>query len=115
GFYEHIQAVGRRLGDGLNAIFDRHGVAGRVRGLGARFGIYFGVEGTPRDYRDAVKHQRETMLRLIAAATKTGVYFHGYGGGACHHGFGAAMTLADADEALDRLDKAVKTLRLGAG
>ena len=107
GFYEHIHAIGRRLCDGLNAIFVRHGIAGRVQGLGARFGIYFGVEGPIRDYRDAVRHQREQMLRFIASAIRHGVYFHDYGGAACHHGFCAAMTLADADEALNRLDDAV--------
>jgi hypothetical protein len=51
------------------------------------------------------------MLRFIAAAIGRGVYFHDYGGAACHHGFCAAMTLADADEALNRLDDAVKQLR----
>ncbi|HVS35501.1 MAG TPA: aspartate aminotransferase family protein [Gemmataceae bacterium] len=107
GFYDHIHAVGRRLCDGLNAIFDRHGVAGRVQGLGARFGVYFGVEGPIRSYRDAVRHHREQMLRFIASAIRHGVYFHDYGGAACHHGFCAAMTLADAEEALRRLDEAV--------
>src|SRR4051794_197235 len=72
GFYDHIFAVAARLCDGLNTIFARHGVAGQVRGLGARFGVYFGVAGQPRDYRDAVKHQRETMLRFIAAANRHG-------------------------------------------
>jgi glutamate-1-semialdehyde 2,1-aminomutase len=110
GFYEHIHAVSRKLCDGLNAIFARHGVRGRVQGLGARFGIYFGVEGPLRNYRDAVRHQREQMLRFIAAAVRHGVYFHDYGGAACHHGFCAAMTLADADEALQRLDAAVREL-----
>ena len=43
GFYDHIHAVAHRLYDGLSAIFRRHGVAGRVQGLGARFGIYFGT------------------------------------------------------------------------
>ena len=31
----------------------------RVQGLGARFGIYFGVPGPLRNYRDAVQHQRK--------------------------------------------------------
>jgi glutamate-1-semialdehyde 2,1-aminomutase len=110
GFYEHIHAVARRLYDGLNALFARHGVAGRVEGLGARFGVYFGLDGPPRHYRDAVKHQRETMLRFIASALRHGVYFHDYGGAACHHGFCAAMTLADTDEALSRLDEAVRVM-----
>ena len=75
--------------------------------MGARFGIYFGVAGPVRSYRDAVTHQRETMLRFIAAAIRHGVYFHDYGGAACHHGFCAAMTLSDVEEALARLDAAV--------
>jgi glutamate-1-semialdehyde 2,1-aminomutase len=108
GFYDHIHAVARRLYDGLNAAFARHGVAGQVQGLGARFGVYFGLDAPPRSYRDAVKHQRQTMLRFTAAALRHGVYFHDYGGAACHHGFCAAMTLADADEALSRLDDAVR-------
>ena len=110
GFYEHIHAVGRRLCDGLNAVFARHGVAGRVQGLGARFGVYFGVEGPIRGYRDAVRQHREQMLRFIASAIRHGVYFHDYGGAACHHGFCAAMTLADADEALKRLEDAVREM-----
>jgi glutamate-1-semialdehyde 2,1-aminomutase len=110
GFYDHINAVAERLHGGLNAIFERHGVAARAQGLGARFGIYFGVPGKLRNYRDAVRHHREQMLRFVAAAIGHGVYFHDYGGAACHHGFCAAMTLADADEALNRLDGAVKQL-----
>jgi glutamate-1-semialdehyde 2,1-aminomutase len=107
GFYEHINAVAERLYGGLGALFARHGVAARVQGLGARFGIYFGVTDPVRGYRDAVKHQREPMLRFVAAAIGHGVYFHDYGGAACHHGFCAAMTLADVDEALRRLDSAL--------
>jgi glutamate-1-semialdehyde 2,1-aminomutase len=107
GFYDHIAAVAACLYDGLNAIFARHDVTGRAQGLGARFGIYFGLEGPVRDYRDAVRHQRDQMLRFVAAAIQHGVYFHDYGGAACHHGFCAAMTLADVDAALNRLDDAV--------
>lgn len=110
GFYEHINAVGKRLFDGLNGIFQRRGVAAHVQGLGARFGVYFGVPGKVSSYRDAVKHQRERMLKFIAAANRQGVYFHDYGGAACHHGFCAAMSLADAGEALERLDRAVAAM-----
>ena len=81
-----------------------------MQGLGARFGVYFGVDGPVRSYRDAVRHQREQMLRFIASAIRHGVYFHDYGGAACHHGFCAAMTLADADEALGLLDEAVREM-----
>ena len=46
-------------------------------------------------------------LRACVAAIEEGVYFHDYGGAACHHGFCAAMTQADVDEALARLDRAL--------
>src|SRR5436190_5635895 len=85
GFYAHVNAVADRLYQGLNEIFERYGIAARVQGLGARFGIYFGVTTKVRNYRDAVKHQREKMLGFIAAAISKGVYFHDYGGAACHH------------------------------
>src|SRR5262249_28316918 len=114
GFYQHIDAIAGRLYEGLNALFRRHGVAARVQGLGARFGVYFGVEGEIRSYRDAVRHQRDQMLRFIRAAVNRGVYFHDYGGSACHHGFCAAMTAADVDEALQRLDDALADFASGA-
>jgi glutamate-1-semialdehyde 2,1-aminomutase len=110
GFYDHIHAVAERLYGGLEQIFRRHGLAARVQGLGARFGIYFGAPQPVRSYRDAVRHHREQFLRFVAAAIDRGVYFHDYGGAACHHGFCAAMSLADVDEALNRLDDAVRRL-----
>jgi glutamate-1-semialdehyde 2,1-aminomutase len=111
GFYDHIHAVAARLYRGLDEVFSRHTVAARVQGLGARFGVYFGVTDVVRSYRDAVRHHREQMLRFIASAARHGVYFHDYGGSACHHGFCAAMTLADTEEVLNRLDDAVRELR----
>jgi glutamate-1-semialdehyde 2,1-aminomutase len=110
GFYDGIHAVAERLYTGMNALFARHGIAAQVQGLGARFGIYFGVPQPIRSYRDAVRQERESMLRFIAAAARHGVYFHDYGGAACHHGFCAAMTLADTEEVLHRLDNAVGEL-----
>ena len=43
--------------------FARHGVDAHVQGLGARFGVYFGLEGRATNYRDAVLHQRERGRR----------------------------------------------------
>jgi glutamate-1-semialdehyde 2,1-aminomutase len=106
GFYVHIHAVGKRLVDGINNLFARHRVPGRAHGLGARFGIYFGIDH-PQTYRDLLAHRRDLMLRFVAAAIGEGVYFHDYGGAACHHGFCAAMTLDDAEQTLDRLDRAI--------
>ena len=108
GFYEHIHTLAHRLYEGLENILKSHKVSARVQGLGARFGIYFGRTEEVRNYRDAIRHHREKMLRFIAAAIHNGVYFHDYGGAPCHHGFCAAMTIADADETLKRLDKAIQ-------
>jgi glutamate-1-semialdehyde 2,1-aminomutase len=108
GFYDHINAVADHLYSGLKDLFARHQVVARVQGLGARFGIYFGLTRPVANYRDALGHQREMMLRFIAAAIGHGVYFHDYGGAACHHGFCAAMTRADAEEVLNRLNKAMR-------
>jgi glutamate-1-semialdehyde 2,1-aminomutase len=110
GFYDHLFTVADRLYAGINEIFERNDVPGRAIGLGARFGIYFGVPGQPQDFRDTLQHSRKWMLRFIAAAIEHGVYFHDYGGGACHHGFCAAMTLADVERTLGRLDAAVRAL-----
>jgi glutamate-1-semialdehyde 2,1-aminomutase len=110
GFYDHINAVGARLFAGLNAIFVKHGIPGRVNGLGARFGVYFGVDQV-RTYRDLLPHRRDLMLKFVAAAIEHGVYFHDYGGAACHHGFCAATKLTDVEEALTRLDQAVAGMK----
>jgi glutamate-1-semialdehyde 2,1-aminomutase len=107
GFYRHIQAIAQRLYGGLTDLFRWRRIPAHVQGLGARFGIYFGVGGEVHSYRDAVRHQRDQMLRFIRAAIGRGVYFHDYGGAACHHGFCAAMTTADVDEVLQRLDDAL--------
>ncbi|HVU89983.1 MAG TPA: aminotransferase class III-fold pyridoxal phosphate-dependent enzyme [Pirellulales bacterium] len=107
GFYDHINAVAGKLYAGLAGLFQRHKIAARVQGLGARFGIYFGITHEVRDWRDTLAHDRAKMLRFIAASIGEGVYFHDYGGAACHHGFCSAMTVADVDEALARLDRAL--------
>jgi glutamate-1-semialdehyde 2,1-aminomutase len=91
----------------MTLLFHKHGVKAHVQGLGARFGVYFGLTGEVRNYRDAILHQREQMLRFIKAAIDHGVYFHDYGGAACHHGFCAAMTVEDVSETLRRLDRAI--------
>ena len=113
GFYDHLNEIGDRLLAGINAAFQRHGVQGLARGLGARFGIYFGVTGPIRNYQQAQQHDRRQMLKFIAAAIGEGVYFHDYGGAACHHGFCAAMTLEAVDEAVGKLDQAIGQLATG--
>lgn len=110
-FYPHITAVAHQLYTGLQELFDRHQVPARVQGLGARFGIYMGLTQEIGSYAEAQRHHRALMLKFIAAANRQGVYFHDYGGGACHHGFCHAMSPSDASQALARLDVAIAELR----
>lgn len=112
GFYDHIFAIAKQLYDGMNRVFSENGVPGKVLGLGARFGIYFGVEGEPHSFRDALPHNKPLMLKFIAESIANGVYFHDYGGGACHHGFAAATTADDVKEILQRLNTAVRAIAM---
>src|SRR5262249_49169022 len=112
GFYEHIEHLYEQLCGGLRRIFHQHRIVAAVQGLGARFGIYFGIpeEQKVTSYADAQRHDRAMLLRFYAAAIKHGVYFHDYGAAPCHHGFCAAMQMADVEEALARLDRALAEL-----
>ena len=70
GFYDHIRAIGRPVRwphrDLRSSRYrrPRAGIGGAVRHLLRR-------RGTVRGYRDAVRHQREPMLRFIASAIVT--------------------------------------------
>ncbi len=112
GFYAHIRALGERLTRGIEEIIARSGVKARVQGLGARFGLYFGIEKPVRCYRQSLENDTALTERFIAAAWRNGVYFHDYGGrGAHHHGFSAAHTAADIDRALEGIEAAFRAIR----
>jgi len=114
GFYTGITAVADRLYAGLSDLFASHGVPARVQGLGARFGIYFGVTDEVRSYQDAARIDGELGYRFIRACFARGVYFHNYGRLALgHHGFSAAHTLADVDESLNRIEDALREVARG--
>jgi glutamate-1-semialdehyde 2,1-aminomutase len=112
GFYDSLAAIHEQLLGGLRTLLARHGLVARVQGLGARFGIYFGIPADQpvMDYEQAQRHDRAQLLRFYRLAIQHGVYFHDYGGAPCHHGFCAAMQSADVDEALARLDRALAEL-----
>jgi glutamate-1-semialdehyde 2,1-aminomutase len=108
GFYDRIFANAERLYGGLSRLFASHGVPARVQGLGARFGILFGITGEVWDYQDAARCDGEQCLKFIRACIERGVYFHNYGKLALgHHGFSAAHTAADIDETLNRVESAL--------
>jgi glutamate-1-semialdehyde 2,1-aminomutase len=111
GFYDRIFSTAERLYSGLTELFARHGVPARVQGLGARFGIFFGITDPVWDYQDAVRMDAELMRRFMCACFDRGVYFHNYGRIAIgHHGLCAAHTAADVDETLERVDAALSDM-----
>ena len=108
GFYEHMTELEDFFYPALQSIFDRAGERVRVQALGARFSMLFGLDGPPTDYRqlaETVNRERETAF--YAAALDRGVYFHF----AWHHGFSALHTRADLDDALGRIEDAVRAFR----
>ena len=111
GFYDHIYAIADQLYNGLSQIFDRMGIPARVQGLGARFGIYFGITDEVKTFSDTLKHDTKLAGNFMSACTRHGVYFHNYGKIALgHHGFSASHTKTDINEALNRIETAVKDL-----
>jgi glutamate-1-semialdehyde 2,1-aminomutase len=112
GFYDRIFANADRLYGGLTALFAKHGVPARVQGLGARFGIYFGLTHEVKAYQDAARIDGALAVRFIRECFARGVYFHNYGTMALgHHGFSAAHTPGDIDETLNRVEDVLKAMR----
>ena len=111
GFYDGptgILTMADRPYGGLREIFARHGIKCRVQGLGARFGLFFGLDPDKeaKVYQDVAGHDPAMHLRFIRACLEKGVYFHAYRVALGHHGFGAAHGPAEIDEALDGIDAA---------
>src|SRR5690606_28354529 len=70
GFYDRLNADADWFYANLQEVFDRAGLAARVQGVGARFGIYFGVDpSTPiLTYAQAAAHDSAQYNRFIRAA-----------------------------------------------
>lgn len=111
GFYEHINELADRLYNEFNEIFKRTKIKGMVKGLGGMFGIYFGLDKEPVNYRViAENYNTDIIMKFYQAAYKKGLYFADYGGGPAHHGFSSAHTMEDIDESLNQIESAMKTL-----
>ena len=106
-------AVADRLYRGLSDAFARHGVPGRVQGLGIRFGLFFGLEKDVRCYRDAAARDVEMWHRFVRGCVERAVYFQSIGHAVGHHGISAAHTASDIDWALERMDDVIRGLASG--
>ena len=107
-----INALADRLYAGLREVFARHGVRCRVQGLGARFGLYFGLDADEEvwDYNQVAAHDSNALKRFVRACLERGLYLHCYEMALGHHGFSTAHTLADVEWALERMESACAEL-----
>jgi glutamate-1-semialdehyde 2,1-aminomutase len=112
GIYERINATAERFYAALQGVFDRAGVPARVQGMGARFGIYFGITEPVRTWSDALGHDHELNRRFVAGCVERGVYFHAYTrqGPPGHAGFSLAHTEEDFAETLSVAEAVARDL-----
>jgi glutamate-1-semialdehyde 2,1-aminomutase len=103
-FYPHIYTLAGHLYDGLNRLFAKHALPGRVQGLGARFGIYFGIKEPVRNYQQAIKLDTEMMHQFVRGCFQRGIYFQTIGHAIGHSGISGAHSLEDIDWALEHFD-----------
>ena len=109
GFYEHINTLADRLYNGIAEALRVTGVPATLQGIGARFGVYFGVTEPVTNYRQIIRVNREMEARFILGCVKRGLYFHDYGH-TMHHGYSSQHTMADIDEALNIIEDTLKAL-----
>ncbi|MCA1669616.1 MAG: aminotransferase class III-fold pyridoxal phosphate-dependent enzyme [Thermomicrobia bacterium] len=96
----------------MQGIFDRSHLPARVQGIGARFGLFFGVDPAMpiTTYAQAAAHDPALAARFISAALAHGVYIHGYSAAYApgHAGISLAHTRAVLADALTRLEAAAR-------
>jgi glutamate-1-semialdehyde 2,1-aminomutase len=105
-FYPDMRVLEDHFYPELAAVFRRAGEPVRVQALGARFSMLFGLEDEAHRYADVARIDREREKDFYRAALDRGVYFH-Y---SWHHGFSSQHTRADLDDALGRIEDAVRSL-----
>ncbi len=110
-FYSKLEALCLKLHGGIECLLTRSQVKGRIQYLGARFGLFFGIDKEVTNYRESVEHDKGLMLRFIREMADRGVYFHDYGGSACHHGISIAHTQEDIDKILNASEDTLKVLQ----
>ncbi len=110
GFYAHINVLADRLYKGIAEALRTTGVPAVIQGIGARFGLYFGVTEPVTNYRQAARSNREMEKRFLKGCLGRGLYFHDYGH-TMHHGFSSQHSLADIDESLNKIEDALREAR----
>jgi glutamate-1-semialdehyde 2,1-aminomutase len=109
GFYDELNRRSAAFFTELGRLFDAAGIRVRVQGLGARFGMYFGMQQPATDFTSACQSDIEVSRAFVAAALQEGLYFADFPGRKVpmHYGIGAAHTDRDLADALESLTRAV--------
>lgn len=110
GFYDDIEKKADLLYGGINELFAKHRIPGRCHGLGARFGIFFGVEDPEAvwNWREVKKHYNVPQAReFVKKALENHLYFVDPGKGPVppHNGFSVQHTMEDLNMALEKMNK----------
>ena len=103
-FWATINGLAKQLYPALESIAQRSKVPVRMQHHGSRFGITFGTREKVTNYRQSLCHTKSRMLKFCLEATNRGVYFHDYGGGACHHGYSSAHSSEDIARVLQVIE-----------
>ena len=87
-----------------------------MRGIGARFAIYFGMDNPEDDYdfrKVATEFDRAMDKKFVTAAVEKGLWFHDTSTKItpAHRALMSAHSLADMDETLEKMDEIFKTLK----
>ena len=106
GFYDRLNSQASYFYGKVNELLQARGIKGILHGLGARFGLYFGLEQPTYDYREAARlYDHKTGRRFYELVSTKGLYFHDFGDGLTpmHAGITSAHTREILDESLNRL------------
>lgn len=99
GFYDHLLGIHARFYAGLQRAFDDAGLPVRVQGIGARCGIYFGLDPKVEvtNWRQASKMDQTMMNRFCREMYQRDIYVNP----AWHHGLCAMHTEALVDQIVE--------------
>lgn len=111
GVYDRLWALGKRLGDGIGEIAERHGQRVVVHAIGPLVDVLFTDQPEVADYRARRASDQERRQRFDHELLKRGVFVN--------PGTGFFLSLAhseaDIDETLDRCDTAMRAAAASEG
>ncbi len=114
-FYDAVNEKADALYGGMNQLMKQYGIPGHVHGVGARFGIYFGVEDPENDYdwRKVGDSYRQDLTRsFLTKSLERGLFMHDCGAvSPAHYGFSTQHTMEDVNITLNRMDDIFKAMK----